>query len=299
MKDKGFDYGTIDKALKMYGVDEKIAAAREAQAQAQTQAQLENYQAMFQQAIANGRYDVAGVALANLARLDKATAAMYQTIFPTYKDNWNVDNKRKDAATNFSYQQMMSDRNNQQKLNQMAYNAQLQRALNQGKISDAQQAKLNQLALLKEMGATDEQLLAAAMGGSSGGSRSSSSTKAVTSADGNQYYSADGQPIKLSQKDLELQNALNDAWESAWGAVNNYDNAAVNGGDGGADAVNDFTRLVIDNRSKMTPEAYSHYYSLAAAAQFLREKGAGHENKAAELFAQISPDVKKTYLSQY
>ena len=73
----------------------------------------------------------------------------------------------------------------------------------------------------------------------------------------------------------------------------------VKGGDGGADDVDNFTRLVIDNKDKMSPEAYSHYYSLAAATQFLREKGAGHENMAAELWAQISPEVKEQFLSQY
>jgi hypothetical protein len=258
-------------------------------------AQAEAYKDQFTQAMGAGRYDLAGLALANLANYDKTAAAMYQSVFPTYKENWAQDNKRQDAQTNFNYQQLMNDRNFQQKLDAMQYQAQLQRATQAGMLADKsaleQQAMLQRAAMLEQMGVPREQILAMMMGGGA--------SNAVTSADGNAYHSADGQATKLSEKDLELQNTLNDAWENAWGAVNDSDNTAVNGGDGGADAVDEFTRAVIDNKSKMTPEAYSHYYSLAAACQFLREKGAGHENKAAELFKQISPEVKELYLSQY
>lgn len=289
MKAKGFSYETIDKAMQMNDVDGQM-----------NRAQADAYKDQFTQAMGAGRYDLAGLALANLANYDKTAAAMYQSVFPTYKENWAQDNKRQDAQTNFNYQQLMNDRNFQQKLDAMQYQAQLQRATQAGILSDKnainQQALLQRATMLEQMGVPKEQILAMMTGASSG---SKSSGKAVTSADGNQYHSADGQSTKLSQKDLELQNTLNDAWESAWSAVNDPNNAAINNGDGGADAVDEFTRAVIDNKSKMTPEAYSHYYSLAAVCQFLREKGAGHENKAAELFKQISPEVKELYLSQY
>ena len=87
MKDKGFDYATIGKAMDMMGVDNKI-----------NQAKSNMYQQQFINALGTGNYAGAGVALSNLAEINKPQAAMLASYFPSFKDNWNVDVARQNAA---------------------------------------------------------------------------------------------------------------------------------------------------------------------------------------------------------
>ena len=97
LKDKGFSYAAIDKALQLSGVDSQIASAQKAQ-----------YQNMFLNSMKQGDWGSAGMALANLAGIDKAGASMLGAYYPSYKDNWVEGNKRQDAKTNFGYQQRMA-----------------------------------------------------------------------------------------------------------------------------------------------------------------------------------------------
>lgn len=290
LKDKGFSYAAIDKALQLSGVDSQIASAQKAQ-----------YQNMFLNAMKQGDWGSAGMALANLAGIDKAGASMLGAYYPSYKDNWTEGNKRQDAKTNFGYQQRMAKQKHIYGQEDMRTKAQLQTMANakilQDKAAIEQNAKLAYAKQLISMGVPQEQVMAMLTGGARKSSAGTTSSGAKSS-DGN-VYTVNGQPVKMSSKDIELKNQLENSWKYAWDSVNDPSNIALNGGDGGADDVDKFTRLVIDNKDKMSPEAYSHYYSLAAATQFLREKGAGHENKAAELWEQISPEVKEQYLSQY
>lgn len=290
LKDKGFSYAAIDKALQLSGVDSQIASAQKAQ-----------YQNTFLNAMKQGDWGSAGMALANLAGIDKAGASMLGAYYPSYKDNWAEGNKRQDAKTNFGYQQQLAKQKAEADRATLQFRAQMQVAANAQTLADKaaieQNAKLNYAKQLISIGVPQEQVMAMLTGGvrkSSTGTTSSG----VKSSGGN-VYTVNGQPVKMSSKDIELKNQLENSWKYAWDSVNNPSNIALNGGDGGADDVDKFTQLVIDNKDKMSPEAYSHYYSLAAATQFLREKGAGHENKAAELWEQISPEVKEQYLSQY
>ena len=87
MKDKGFDYATIGKAMDMMGVDSKI-----------NQAKSNMYQQQFINALGTGNYAGAGAALSNLAEINKPQAAMLASYFPSFKDNWNVDVARQNAA---------------------------------------------------------------------------------------------------------------------------------------------------------------------------------------------------------
>lgn len=87
MKDKGFDYATIGKAMDMMGVDSKI-----------NQAKSNMYQQQFINALGTGNYAGAGAALSNLAEINKPQAAMLASYFPSFKDNWNVDIARQNAA---------------------------------------------------------------------------------------------------------------------------------------------------------------------------------------------------------
>ena len=87
MKDKGFDYATIGKAMDMMGVDNKI-----------NQAKSNMYQQQFINALGAGNYAGAGAALSNLAEINKPQAAMLASYFPSFKDNWNVDVARQNAA---------------------------------------------------------------------------------------------------------------------------------------------------------------------------------------------------------
>ena len=87
MKDKGFDYATIGKAMDMMGVDSKI-----------NQAKSNMYQQQFINALGTGNYAGAGAALSNLAEINKPQAAMLASYCPSFKDNWNVDVARQNAA---------------------------------------------------------------------------------------------------------------------------------------------------------------------------------------------------------
>ena len=87
MKDKGFDYATIGKAMDMMGVDSKI-----------NQAKSNMYQQQFINALGAGNYAGAGAALSNLAEINKPQAAMLASYFPSFKDNWSVDVARQTAA---------------------------------------------------------------------------------------------------------------------------------------------------------------------------------------------------------
>ena len=87
MKDKGFDYATIGKAMDMMGVDSKI-----------NQAKSNMYQQQFINALGTGNYAGAGAALSNLAEINKPQAAMLASYFPSFNDNWNVDVARQNAA---------------------------------------------------------------------------------------------------------------------------------------------------------------------------------------------------------
>lgn len=270
----------------MSEVDSQIASAQKAQ-----------YQNIFLNAMRQGDWGSAGMALANLAGIDKAGASMLGAYYPSYKDNWVEGNKRQDAETNFGYQQRMAKQKAEADRANLQFRAQANAQMLADKAAIEQNAKLNYAKQLISMGVPQEQVMAMLTGGARKSSAGTTSSGAKSS-DGN-VYTVNGQPVKMSSKDIELKNQLENSWKYAWDSVNNPSNIALNGGDGGADDVDKFTRLVIDNKDKMSPEAYSHYYSLAAATQFLREKGAGHENKAAELWEQISPEVKEQYLSQY
>ena len=87
MKDKGFDYATIGKAMDMMGVDNKV-----------NQAKSNLYQQQFINALGAGNYAGAGTALSNLAEINKPQAAMLASYFPSFKDNWSVDVARQNAA---------------------------------------------------------------------------------------------------------------------------------------------------------------------------------------------------------
>ena len=86
MKDKGFDYATIGKAMDMMGVDNKV-----------NQAKSNLYQQQFINALGTGNYAGAGAALSNLAEINKPQAAMLASYFPSFKDNWNVGVARQNA----------------------------------------------------------------------------------------------------------------------------------------------------------------------------------------------------------
>lgn len=86
MKDKGFDYATIGKAMDMMGVDNKV-----------NQAKSNQYQQQFINALGIGNYAGAGLALSNLAEINKPQAAMLASYFPSFKDNWSVGVARQNA----------------------------------------------------------------------------------------------------------------------------------------------------------------------------------------------------------
>lgn len=158
LKDKGFSYAAIDKALQLSGVDSQIASAQKAQ-----------YQNMFLNAMRQGDWGSAGMALANLAGIDKAGASMLGAYYPSYKDNWTEGNKRQDAKTNFGYQQRMAKQKHIYGQEDMRTKAQLQTMANakilQDKAAIEQNGKLAYAKQLISMGVPQEQVMAMLTGG--------------------------------------------------------------------------------------------------------------------------------------
>lgn len=171
LKDKGFSYAAIDKALQLSGVDSQIASAQKAQ-----------YQNVFLNAMRQGDWGSAGMALANLAGIDKAGAAMLGAYYPSYKDNWIEGNKRQDAKTNFGYQQRMAKQKHIYGQEDMRTKAQLQTMANakilQDKAAIEQNAKLAYAKQLISMGVPQEQVMAILTGGARKTSTSSSGGRA-------------------------------------------------------------------------------------------------------------------------
>lgn len=171
LKDKGFSYAAIDKALQLSGVDSQIASAQKAQ-----------YQNMFLNAMRQGDWGSAGMALANLAGIDKAGASMLGAYYPSYKDNWTEGNKRQDAKTNFGYQQRLAKQKAEIDRANLQFRTQMQVAANAQTLADKaaieQNAKLNYAKQLINMGVPQEQVMAMLTGGARKTSTSSSGGRA-------------------------------------------------------------------------------------------------------------------------
>ena len=171
LKDKGFSYAAIDKALQLSGVDSQIASAQKAQ-----------YQNMFLNAMRQGDWGSAGMALANLAGIDKAGASMLGAYYPSYKDNWIEGNKRQDAKTNFGYQQRLAKQKAEIDRANLQFRTQMQVAANAQTLADKaaieQNAKLNYAKQLISMGVPQEQVMAMLTGGARKTSTSSSGGRA-------------------------------------------------------------------------------------------------------------------------
>ena len=171
LKDKGFSYPATDKALQLSGVDSQIASAQKAQ-----------YQNMFLNAMRQGDWGSAGMALANLAGIDKAGASMLGAYYPSYKDNWVESNRRQDAKTNFGYQQRLAKQKAEIDRANLQFKTQMQVAANAQTLADKaaieQNAKLNYAKKLISMGVPQEQVMAMLTGGARKTSTSSSGGRA-------------------------------------------------------------------------------------------------------------------------
>lgn len=269
LKDKGFSYAAIDKALQLSGVDSQIASAQKAQ-----------YQNIFLNAMRQGDWGSAGMALANLAGIDKAGASMLGAYYPSYKDNWVEGNKRQDAKTNFGYQQQLSNQKFQQNLQGAMLNYYMKPAM------EREQAEYR-IGMLVKAGMDQREAIISVLGGNGGRKTSSSSTggnggsTAVNKADVkwgqkvNSWYNDATEmltaPEGASPEQIQ-QAALN-----AEGTIANMEtqvNEAIDKGD------------LTDNEDKTTAR------NMIADLRYRQAKVLGDEDTASKWFDQMTADYR-------
>ena len=269
LKDKGFSYAAIDKALQLSGVDSQIASAQKAQ-----------YQNTFLNAMKQGDWGSAGMALANLAGIDKAGASMLGAYYPSYKDNWIEGNKRQDAKTNFGYQQKLSNQKFQQNVQGSMLNYYMKSA------AEKEQAQYR-IGMLVQAGMNPQEAVISVLGGSGGRKTSSSSTggnggsTAVNKADVkwgqkvNSWFNDASEmltaPEGASPEQIQ-QAALN-----AEGTIANMEaqvNEAIDKGD------------LTDNEDKTTAR------NMIADLRYRQAKALGDEDTAANWFDQMTVDYR-------
>ena len=93
LKDKGFSYASIAKAMEMAGVDDKIKTAK-----------VNDLTQQYQQQLASGDLLGADITLGKLAAAGKENASAYMALNPSYKDAWGVNVQRQNALTSRQWQ---------------------------------------------------------------------------------------------------------------------------------------------------------------------------------------------------
>lgn len=272
LKDKGFSYAAIDKALQLSGVDSQIASAQKAQ-----------YQNMFLNAMKQGDWGSAGMALANLAGIDKAGASMLGAYYPSYKDNWVEGNKRQDAKTNFGYQQRLSN----QKFQQNVQNAMLNYYMKSA--AEKEQAQYR-IGMLVQAGMNQQEAIIAVLGGGrrnttsngSGNSNRGSGSTAVNKADVkwgqkvNSWYNDATEMLTAPEGASPEQ--IQQAAQNAEGTIANMEtqvNEAIDKGD------------LTDNENKTTAR------NMIADLRYRQAKALGDEDTAANWFDQMTANYRE------
>lgn len=257
LKDKGFSYAAIDKALQLSGVDSQIASAQKAQ-----------YQNIFLNAMRQGDWGSAGMALANLAGIDKAGASMLGAYYPSYKDNWVEGNKRQDAKTNFGYQQQLSNQKFQQNLQGAMLNYYMKPAM------EREQAEYR-IGMLVKAGMDQREAIISVLGGN-GGSTAVNKADVKWGQKVNSWYNDATEmltaPEGASPEQIQ-QAALN-----AEGTIANMEtqiNEAIDKGD------------LTDNEDKTTAR------NMIADLRYRQAKALGDEDTAANWFDQMTADYRE------
>lgn len=271
LKDKGFSYASIAKAMEMAGVDGKIARAQEEQNNQKANAVRQN----FFQAMQNG--DQAGMlySLGQLASLDKGAAAMYAAATPSAKDVWNLKNKREDAKTTFGYQQALMKQKQDYAQANARLNTQLKVAANaeslQQKAAIEQQAKRQWAEDMLRMGATPEQVrntLLGMNGRSSSGGRSNANAATYKDASGI-TYDGDGNIVSYDKDTQKLYQELLDAVKEFGYDVDKLtgkgDEADVNGRSDTGDKMEDINKKLAMIKGRISDEDYENLLSDAYA----------------------------------
>lgn len=269
LKDKGFSYAAIDKALQLSGVDSQIASAQKAQ-----------YQNIFLNAMKHGDWGSAGMALANLAGIDKAGASMLGAYYPSYKDNWTEGNKRQDAKTNFGYQQRLSNQKFQQNLQSAMLNYYMKPAM------EREQAEYR-IGMLVKAGMNQQEAIITVLGGgrrnttSNGSGNSGSGSTAVNKAD-----------VKWGQKVNSWYNDANEMLTAPEGASPEQIQQAALNAEGTIANMETQVNEAIDKGDLTDNEDKTTARNMIADLRYRQAKALGDQDTAAKWFDQMTADYR-------
>lgn len=204
LKDKGFSYASIAKAMEMAGIDDKIKTAK-----------VNDLTQQYQQQLAGGDLLGADITLGKLAAVGKENASAYMALNPSYKDAWGVDVNRQNALTSRQWQkedkaEQMKQQRDLLAMRQSMANQQLQQkwAMQQYQNEQAVQSLMNN-------GMSEQQARAYVFGkyrpttSSSGGGRSNANVSTYKDASGTTYDS-DGNIVSYDKDTDEAYKELVD-----------------------------------------------------------------------------------------
>ena len=270
LKDKGFSYAAIDKALQLSGVDSQIASAQKAQ-----------YQNIFLNAMKHGDWGSAGMALANLAGIDKAGASVLGAYYPSYKDNWVEGNRRQDAKTNFGYQQRLSNQKFQQNLQSAMLNYYMKPAM------EREQAEYR-IGMLVKAGMNQQEAIITVLGGgrrnttSNGSGNSGSGSTAVNKAD-----------VKWGQKVNSWYNDANEMLTAPEGASPEQIQQAAQNAEGTIANMETQVNEAIDKGDLTDNEDKTTARNMIADLRYRQAKALGDQDTAAKWFDQMTADYRE------
>lgn len=279
LKKKGFSYKIIDKAMELTGVDSQVQ-----------QAQLQQSKAKFLQALKSGDYAAAGAELATMTSLDKTQGAMMASYYPTFKDEWNVNVKRQDAATNFGYNRALNDDKFKQnvQLKGLDYQNKVNAMMAEYKMKNAaEQDMINyRIGLAMEAGVNDPMsLLTYGLGrggGSSSGGGSGSGSGSGTSAEG-----------KAGALYRSLYNDANEMMLTGPNPTEGEIQQAALNAENSIKALEDKVKDDIDNGKITDEEDKADARNKIYALRYRQQKMLGNEEEAAGWYKQMTPEYRE------
>lgn len=275
LKDKGFSYATIDKLMDRAGIDNQIKVAK-----------TNAFSNLFEQAFSNGQYDSASAALANLVEVNPQRASAYMSMFPQYKDFFNIKTARDNAQQAHKYRQEDTQQAQKFALERAELAAKVRAsataAQNNAKAARDYQNRVMKYQSLQGMvdsgQMTEAQRVAYAFG----------DYKPVGSSSKN----SDGTP-KPTKADTELHQQFVNKWNDAYAKAVGTDNEASGEA---LDELQNFAKEQFD-KGKIDQEYYERMMSKVSAALAIRAKTAGYEDEAAGYLQNVNDDDWKNILN--
>lgn len=254
LKDKGFSYASIAKAMEMAGVDDKIKTAK-----------INDLTQQYQQQLASGDLLGADITLGKLAAAGKENASAYMALNPSYKDAWGINVQRQNALTSRQWQkedkaEQMKQQRDLLAIRQAQANQQLQQrwAMQQYQNEQAVQSLMNN-------GMTEQQARAYVYGKyrptASGGGSGRSNANATTYKDASGItYDGDGNIVSYDkdtqEKYQELLDAVNEFGYDVGNLTGKGDDADKNARSATGDKLDDINKKLAMIKGRISDEDY-------------------------------------------